>query len=91
MNKIQPQLGAEAVRQEKHIELFNEIMNLKGVIKHAGNLFDRICGPTPEDPENIKTSEEPTLSNVLETGAGNIRSSIDSLHSILDQIEKNLF
>lgn len=91
MDKNQSQLGTEAARQEKHIELFNEIMNLKSVIKHASNLFDRICGPTPEDQEDIKTPENPTLSEVLDVGAGNIRSSIDSLHSILDQIEKNLF
>lgn len=91
MDSINSGLKCEAKRQEKHLELYAEIMNLKSVVHHAESIYQRISGPVPNSTEEAKPESRPSLSDVLESGPRMIRDSVDSLHAILDQITSVLF
>lgn len=87
-NKI-PSCGP--TRKEKHIELHQAIIDVCSVISHLKSLTERIRGAEPKDPECLKTNDSPTLSEVLNHGAGALRETTSEIHSIIDALEEALF
>jgi len=90
---------AIAQREKKHLKISNSINRLSEVTKHLETLISNIKGmESPESPATntmAKLSHEPpqlpSLSEILNTSDENIRSFIDSSHSLISEIEDILF
>ena len=87
------QIGCEAVRREKHIELHDAIQQIGAISQQLDDLIHRIEGPSPTNPEGVKEKKEalPTLRDILDGGAGVIMEKTEDAHKRISRLNELLF
>ena len=100
MNKQGPMNDAACdSRQEKHHELDEAILNLRGLVQHTSTLLNRISNKASDNTAKVTSGpvppeisrQRPCLREVLEGGASEINVQTEEIHNLLDSITDALF
>lgn len=76
----------------KHLDLDESIKGINEVNSHLKQLILRITGQKdPAAPEEKTLSSEPTLSEVLCSGASEINSIVETSHKLIEELNEILF
>ena len=74
----------------KHVEIDRAVDSLESTVTHANNILMKILGDDSIDGVNPE-KPTPTLIYILSETTGNLNDIEKRLHSVLDEIESQLF
>lgn len=85
MNEDRPE------RRQKHLDIYSAVNDIGQLSERVREMASRISGPIPVTEGEPKNPDEPTLCDVLSFSADKIRSHLDNIHKMLEEIEQALF
>ena len=88
--QCEPTSGCE-IRRERHLGIDRAIDQLEDVYRRLGSFSERISGNETHWPNEEVPTPEPSLEQVLDSGAERIREFIAAAEEKISEIERKLF